>query len=519
MTKQSVFYFREDAGSRIVGPLTKSQLLAAARKGRLSPEGLVRKGEDGKWVKAGRVQGLFTPTDDSSKAAKAEAYTPESSVEPPLNSGLPIPETNSSENQVVFQDANSTTRSDAVDDATADSSETDAPCDDLEPVVSAVSPGNPALVQPQKNASRRILPIVLAIIVVGSIVGGITSFFGKASIETIVARSEASVGLIKGTSSSGTGFLIADGVIATNRHVIDTEFISDLEITFPSAPEGQRGPHAAKLLYKDDKLDLSFLEVNASLPPLETATDYVFRRGQDILIIGSPGVSKDLTLENAISRGVMSTEAVVEGQQYHQLGISINPGNSGGPVLDDSGQVIGIATLKATQQEGVAFSIPIQNVGEALAKVTSSKELDVAQMEGLHRAQVAYRRIHTRSQLLLLIMSAYADSMNLSIETGSDAGTGLRRAQNALKAEMAEVLNESDDAVKKKMSLISTDQALGDSTRKNIVDLWTSFVELKSYVNDPRGSLLTYRAKHHELRDRLERLDESTRLLLGVEVE
>ena len=57
-------------------------------------------------------------------------------------------------------------------------------------------------------------------------------------------------------------------------------------------------------------------------------------------------------LENAISRGVMSTRTTLDGQPFYQLGIAINPGNSGGPVIDLAGKVIGVATKKATQLEG-----------------------------------------------------------------------------------------------------------------------------------------------------------------------
>ena len=56
----------------------------------------------------------------------------------------------------------------------------------------------------------------------------------------IVARSDPSVALVKGAGSSGTGFLVKPGVIATNAHVIDGEFISALEVQFPSAPQASK---------------------------------------------------------------------------------------------------------------------------------------------------------------------------------------------------------------------------------------------------------------------------------------
>ena len=76
---------------------------------------------------------------------------------------------------------------------------------------------------------------------------------GPATLSTaqIVARCEPSVALVKGRVSSGTGFLVRPGLVATNAHVIDDEFLPDLEVRFPSAPAGQRGPIPADLLYED----------------------------------------------------------------------------------------------------------------------------------------------------------------------------------------------------------------------------------------------------------------------------
>src|SRR5262249_12711593 len=150
----------------------------------------------------------------------------------------------------------------------------------------------------------------------------------------IVAKWEPSVALVKGAGSSGTGFLVGPGIVATNAHVIDEEFVSSLEVRFPSAPEGQQGPLPAELLYEDAKRDLAFLRIQASLPAIDVAPSYKFQKGEDITVIGNPGLGDEIVLENAISRGVMSSKAVLEGMNYLQINMAINPGNSGGPVFD-----------------------------------------------------------------------------------------------------------------------------------------------------------------------------------------
>ena len=95
----------------------------------------------------------------------------------------------------------------------------------------------------------------------------------------LVKRCESSVALVKGNASSGTGFLVRPGVVATNSHVIDDEFISGLEIRFPSAAEGKQGPFPAELLYEDPKRDLAFLSVATDLPAMEIAPILLIREG------------------------------------------------------------------------------------------------------------------------------------------------------------------------------------------------------------------------------------------------
>ncbi len=116
---------------------------------------------------------------------------------------------------------------------------------------------------------------------------------------------------------------------------------------FPSAEKGQQGPLLAELLYEDTHRDLAFLRVKSSLPPLRIAESYKFRKGEDVTVIGNPGAGGELILENAISRGLMSTRTSLEGQRYYQLRIAVNPGNSGGPVFNSFGSVIGVVTRKS----------------------------------------------------------------------------------------------------------------------------------------------------------------------------
>ena len=207
----------------------------------------------------------------------------------------------------------------------------------------------------------------------------------------IVRESEPSIALVKGKSGSGTGFLVRPGVLATNAHVIDDEFISGLEIRFPSAAEDKKGPYTARLLYEDNKRDLALLAVKVDLPPLRIAPSYTFQKGEDITVIGNPGAGGELVLENAISRGVMSTRTRLDAQDFYQLGIAINPGNSGGPVFDSSGQVIGVATRASSKKDSLAFSIPVGDLHAAIEKQGRESSADTDRVGSQHRLANAVR--------------------------------------------------------------------------------------------------------------------------------
>ena len=104
----------------------------------------------------------------------------------------------------------------------------------------------------------------------------------------IAAESEPSIAMITGDGSVGTGFLVRPGIIATNSHVIDDEFLSSVRVRFPSAEKALQGPMTAELLYEDTRRDLAFLRVKSSLPPLRIASTYTFRKGEDVTAIGNP---------------------------------------------------------------------------------------------------------------------------------------------------------------------------------------------------------------------------------------
>jgi serine protease Do len=164
----------------------------------------------------------------------------------------------------------------------------------------------------------------------------------------------------------GSGIVVdPSGYILTNAHVV--EHATSVSVLVFRHRNQQAGAleHAerftAKILGRDALTDLALLKVEADgLPSLKLADSDKVHVGQLALAFGSP-----LGLENTVTMGVISsTQRQLNSSTpvvYLQTDAAINPGNSGGPLVDITGEVIGMNTMIASQSggsEGVGFSIP-----------------------------------------------------------------------------------------------------------------------------------------------------------------
>jgi S1-C subfamily serine protease len=335
---------------------------------------------------------------------------------------------------------------------------------------------------------------------------------GGATLSTaqIVARCEPSVALVKGKVSSGTGFLVRRNLVATNAHVIDDEFLSDLEIRFPSAPAGYQGPLQAELLYEDPKRDLAFVAVKSGLPALEVAPSYRFLKGEDVTVIGNPGLGDEVVMENAINRGVMSSKTVIDGQDFLQMGIAINPGNSGGPVFDSTGRVIGVATLKASKAESMGFCIPVEELHAALGRLDAQPGSARSAMASRHRSGAAFKVLTTAGALYTVgtyIRAAVAAGAN---PRAVEAGQALEEVLSHLEKQFSQV--------DRHLVEIRSDGALADATRRNYDDLAMNYRAIKDLYDRPIQPPGQCVARARELAAQHLRLVRALQNELGIQV-
>jgi hypothetical protein len=159
---------------------------------------------------------------------------------------------------------------------------------------------------------------------------------------------------------TGTAFAVGQAPsgggtdLLTNYHVVQSIYEKG---TRDAALErdGQRFP--VKIIQVDTKNDLALLQSTETFHRLTTAAAQV-EPGSPIVVVGAP-----LGLAQSVTTGVVSAlrnDFPGEGgKTFIQFDAPINPGNSGGPVVNAQKQVVGIASAKADNAEGIGLAIPI----------------------------------------------------------------------------------------------------------------------------------------------------------------
>ncbi|HUB30227.1 MAG TPA: trypsin-like peptidase domain-containing protein [Terracidiphilus sp.] len=168
--------------------------------------------------------------------------------------------------------------------------------------------------------------------------------------------------------SLGSGFIVdPKGYIITNNHVV--EKADKIYVKLATDPDTQDLGRPARVIGVDKATDLAVIKIdtNTALPTVKLGNSDMTQVGDWVEAIGSP-----FTLSQTVTAGIISAknrtiEPGASGQFQHfiQTDAAINPGNSGGPLLNMSGEVIGVNTAIYTQSagyEGIGFAMPSNTV-------------------------------------------------------------------------------------------------------------------------------------------------------------
>ena len=233
---------------------------------------------------------------------------------------------------------------------------------------------------------------------------------GTDSLEKLYRSVSDGVVYVQSTTAdgvaSGSGFLLdSQGHIVTNEHVIDGAENVQVRV-------GEQGsPVDAQIVGADPNSDVAVLKIDQSAVgnahPLSLGNSDDLQIGESAVAIGSPfGLQGTLTsgIVSALHRQIQSPSgAAIDGAI--QTDAAINPGNSGGPLLNRSGQVIGINAQIATESgtsSGVGFALPINTVKKVVSGIENGSigQPDQSQGQGQGQQQVDPNQVGPDGQQL-----------------------------------------------------------------------------------------------------------------------
>lgn len=184
-------------------------------------------------------------------------------------------------------------------------------------------------------------------------------------------------GVQKQEVSAGTGFLISsDGLILTNRHVIDIQG-ADFTVLLN---DGRK--FGAKILGKDPVQDLAIIKIDGfGFPNLTLGNSDKLKIGHTVIAIGNALGQFSNTVSKGVISGLSRSVTATSGQFSEKLesviqtDAAINRGNSGGPLLNLRGEVIGVNTAIAVGAENISFSIPINRAKKDIEDVRKTGKI------------------------------------------------------------------------------------------------------------------------------------------------
>jgi len=225
---------------------------------------------------------------------------------------------------------------------------------------------------------KKVSPSVVQILVTGY---GPLEEGDRGNTTTIIGRQRA----------IGSGFVIEEnGYIVTNAHVVNGAQRVQVILPNPSAESSLEAALStrtrivpARIIGVSRDLDLAVIKIGAGkLPALALANYHKLEQGEMVFAFGSPE-----GLRNSVTMGVVSAVARQTDPDspmvYIQTDAAINPGNSGGPLVNVSGEVVGVNTFILSQSggnEGLGFAIPSGVVGVVYKQLRKFGHL--------HRAQI-----------------------------------------------------------------------------------------------------------------------------------
>ncbi|ABX09543.1 trypsin-like peptidase domain-containing protein [Prochlorococcus marinus] len=241
----------------------------------------------------------------------------------------------------------------------------------------------------------------------------------------------------------GSGVLIdTNGLVLTNAHVV--EKVDDVLVTISNGYEIE-----GKVIGTDEITDLALVRLDGDLDlnPAPLGNSEALEVGDWAIALGTPyGLESTVTLGiiSSLHRNINSLGFSDKRLDLIQTDAAINPGNSGGPLVNASGEVIGINTLvRSGPGAGLGFAIPIN-----LAKRISAQLLDSGEVIhpylGVQLVPLTARiaKEHNRDPNSIIQLPERSGALVQSVLSESPAAkAGMKRGDLVISAEEKEIFD------------------------------------------------------------------------------
>lgn len=196
------------------------------------------------------------------------------------------------------------------------------------------------------------------------------------SIPADVAQTEQSVVTVLaskpacGVDSEGSGWVVQSGRVVTNAHVVAGA--SSIVVREPGSERVER----ATLVAFDPERDLAVLDVTDMVaPPLDIGQDV--SAGAQTYAAGYPGngpfaISPERVRDRITARGTDIYQSGTVDRDIYSLRGSVRPGNSGGPLLDASGDVVGVVFARSTVDPETGYALTLAELRPVLSSVSAA---------------------------------------------------------------------------------------------------------------------------------------------------
>ena len=229
--------------------------------------------------------------------------------------------------------------------------------------------------------ARTVLAVLIAVVVVSAVVAGFTRARTHSTpVGTGVVVIETNLGY-QGGQAAGTGMVLtSSGEVLTNNHVI--RGATDIKVVVPSTGQS----YSAEVVGYDVSHDVALLRASgaSNLKTASLADSGSVSAGQSVQAVGNAGGTGRLTTASGTVTSVDRAITVSDDQGGSEnlsglieTNAAVRPGDSGGPLLNSSGQVIGMDTAasagndvaQTTTNDG--YAIPINNAVSIVKQIES----------------------------------------------------------------------------------------------------------------------------------------------------